>query len=277
MIQCVGSRDEAHPYCSRVCCSHAIKNALALKKLDPGIEVSILFRDIRTLGTQELYYQQARRLGVRFLRYEPAARPTVEADGDRLRVTVHDGAFDETATLICDLLALSTGIVPYEDEDEAVDEAEDGRVNLRLAEVLGVSLDQDGFFAEANPKLRPTDLAHPGIFLCGLAYGPRFVAETIAQARAAALRAALVVARPAKPRQDIATVETRLCSFCGLCVTACPYSARVLDEEERVACVLDYVCQGCGVCVAVCPNGASRQPAFEPVQALALVDAALVG
>ena len=261
MIQCVESRDETRPYCSRVCCAHAIKNALALKGLDPAVEISILFRDMRTMGTQELYYQQARRLGVRFLRYEPPERPVVEADGDRLRVTVHDTLYDETVALDAGLLALSTGIAP--------------RDNRRLAEMLGVLLDQDGFFAEAHPKLRPTDLARPGVFLCGLAYGPRFITETIAQARAAALRAALVVARPLGPRQDIATVEAQLCSFCGLCVAACPYGARVLDEEERFARVLDHLCQGCGVCVAVCPNGASRQPAFEPVQALALVDAAL--
>jgi len=261
MIQCVGSRDEAHPYCSRVCCAHAIKNALALKRLDPAIEVGVLFRDVRTLGTQELYYQQARRLGVRFLRYEPPARPVVEADGDRLRVTVHDTLYDETVTLEADLLALSTGIVP--------------RDQRRLARMLGVTLDRDGFFAEAHPKLRPTDLSRPGIFVCGLAYGPRFVAETISQARAAALRAALVVARPQEPRADVATVEANLCSFCGLCVANCPYGARVLDEEQRIARVLDHLCQGCGVCVAVCPNGASRQPAFEPLGALALVDAAL--
>lgn len=264
MIQCVGSRDETRPYCSRVCCAQAVKNALALKRLDPTIEVSILFRDVRTLGTQELYYRQARRAGVRFLRYEPPAKPVVEADGDRLRVTVHDTLYDETVTLEADLLALSTGIAPREDSNRA------------LAAMVGVMLDEDGFFAEAHPKLRPTDLARPGIFLCGLAYGPRFVTESIAQARAAALRAALTVTRPGEPRRDVATVEADLCSFCGLCVAACPYGARVLDEEERVACVLDPLCQGCGVCVAVCPNGASRQPAFEPVQALALVDAALI-
>ncbi len=264
MIQCVGSRDETRPYCSRVCCAQAVKNALALKRLDPTIEVSILFRDVRTLGTQELYYRQARRAGVRFLRYEPPAKPVVEADGDRLRVTVHDTLYDETVTLEADLLALSTGIAPREDSNRA------------LAAMVGVMLDEDGFFAEAHPKLRPTDLARPGIFLCGLAYGPRFVTESIAQARAAALRAALTVTRPGEPRRDVATVEADLCSFCGLCVAACPYGARVLDEEERVARVLDPLCQGCGVCVAVCPNGASRQPAFEPVQALALVDAALI-
>ena len=263
MIQCVGSRDEAHPYCSRVCCAHALKNALALKFIDPGIEISILFRDVRTPGTQELYYRQARQLGVRILRYEPPVRPVVVADGDRLRITVHDTLYDETVTLEADLLVLSTGIAP--------------RDNRHLAETLGVPLDGDGFFAEAHPKLRPTDLARPGLFVCGLAYGPRFIVETMAQARAAALRAALTVARPGESRQDVATVEADLCSFCGLCVTNCPYGARVLDEEERHARVLDHLCQGCGVCVVVCPNGASRQPAFEPVGALALVEAALVG
>ncbi len=262
MIQCVGSRDEERPYCSRLCCGHAIKNALALKELDPDIEINILFRDIRTMGTQELAYREARRRGVRFFRYEPPEKPLVEAAGERLRVTVHDTLYDERVTLMADLLALSTGIAP--------------RDNRPLAEMLGLALDEDGFFAEAHPKLRPTDLSKPGLFLCGLAYGPRSIEESMAQARAAALRAALVVARPAEPRRDVVTVERKLCSFCGLCVEACPYGARALDYEERFARVIEHLCQGCGVCVAVCPNGASRQPAFEPVQALAQVDAALV-
>jgi heterodisulfide reductase subunit A len=272
MIQCVGSRDENHPYCSRVCCAHAIKNALAIKALDPAVEVSVIYRDIRTMGTRELYYQQARRMGVRFLRYEgatgadgePPARPVVDvADDGRLAITVHDTLYDQTVGLEADLVALSTGIVPSRAD------------NARLAEMLEVELDEDGFFSEAHPKMRPTDFAHSGIFLCGMAYGPRFIVESMAQARAAALRAALVVAQPSQARPELATVEQKLCSYCGLCVSACPYGARVLDEDERFARVIDHLCQGCGVCVAVCPNGASRQPAFEAVQALAMVDAAL--
>ena len=262
MIQCVGSRDEERPYCSRVCCGHAIKNALALKRLDPGVEVSVLYRDIRTMGTGELTYREARRLGVRFFRYEPPQKPTVAADGDRLRVTVHDTLYDETLTLHADMLALSTGIGPS-----------DG--NRELADLLGVELDEDGFFAEVHPKLRPVDLGTPGLFLCGMAYGPRFITETVGQARAAALRAALTVRGPVERRDEAVTVEAKLCSFCGLCVTACPYGARVLDHEERVARVVETLCHGCGSCVAVCPNGASRQPAFEAVRALAVVDAAL--
>jgi heterodisulfide reductase subunit A len=274
MIQCVGSRDESHPYCSRVCCTRAISNALALKEHDPEIEINILFRDIRTMGMHELAYQQARRLGVRFFRYQPPDKPLVQANGDQLEVTVHDTLYDDrikhpaTITLQADLLVLSTGIAPREQD------------NGRLAGMLGLLLDEDRFFAEAHPKLRPTDFTQPGIHLCGMAYGPRTIEESISQARAAALRAALNVAYPAAPRHDVATVVQKLCSSCELCVTHCPYGARVMAESRRgaqrqVASVIEHLCQGCGVCVAVCPNGASRQPALEPVQVLAMVDAAL--
>jgi heterodisulfide reductase subunit A len=266
MIQCVGSRDEAHPYCSRVCCAAAIKNALALKALDAGIEVSVLFRDVRTMGLHERYYRQARRLGVHFLRYAPPDNPVIEAGDsapDRLRVTVHDLLYGESVTLVADLLVLSTGIVASSPG------------NRRLSALLGVSLDQDGFFDEAHPKLRPTDTSRPGIYLCGMAYGPRSIEETRTQARAAALRAALDVARLGQTRDDVATVVPKLCRYCGLCVAHCPYGARALDEEQRCARVIDYLCQGCGACVAVCPNDASRQPALDPARLLALVDAAV--
>jgi heterodisulfide reductase subunit A len=262
MIQCVGSRDDAHPYCSRICCAQAVKNALALKALDPGIAVAILFRDVRTMGVHELHYEEARRQGVVFLQYDPEHKPSVETEGSRLEVSVWDSVLNDEIALPADLVVLSAGIESNADGGD-------------LARLLDVELDADGFFAEAHPKLRPTDLARPGVFVCGLAYGPGFIAESIAQARAAALRAALAVARRREPRRDVASVVQKLCSYCGLCVTHCPYGARVLDEEERYACVLDHLCQGCGVCVVVCPNGASRQPAREPVQLLAQVDAAL--
>jgi heterodisulfide reductase subunit A len=263
MIQCVGSRDDVHPYCSRVCCAQAIKNALVLKALDPDIAVTVLFRDVRAMGMHELYYEQARRLGVVFLQHDVGHKPEMEIRDSRLQVAVWESTLGEEIVIRPDLVVLSAGI------ESNVDGA-------ALAESIGVVLDDDGFFAEAHPKLRPTDLAKPGVFLCGLAYGPGFIEESIAQARAAALRAALTVARLQEPRRDVASVVQKLCSYCGLCVIHCPYGARVLDEEERFARVLDHLCQGCGVCVAVCPNGASRQPALEPVQLLALVDSALV-
>jgi len=266
MVQCVGSRDEAHPYCSRVCCQAAIKNALTLKALDPAIEVSILYRDVRTLGLQERFYQHARRLGVHLFRYEPPELPVVKTGDslpDRLRLTVHDLLYDQRVTLAADWVVLSTGIAPIRAD------------NRKLADLLGVPLDDDGFLQEAHPKLRPTDLALPGLHLCGLAYGPRTIEETLAQARAAALRAALDVAPPPELRDDVATVVEKLCSYCGLCVIHCPYGARVLDEEHRCAAVIDHLCQGCGACVAVCPNDASRQPALDPARLLAMVDAVM--
>jgi heterodisulfide reductase subunit A len=266
MVQCVGSRDEAHPYCSRVCCQAAIKNALTLKSLDPEIEVSILYRDMRTVGLQERYYQQARRLGVHLLRYEPPELPVMEVEDsspDRLRVTVHDVLYDERVTLAADLLVLSTGMVPAHAN------------NRQLADLLDVPLDENGFFDEAHPKLCPTDLTAPGLHLCGIAYGPRTIEETLSQARAAALRAALDVVRAPEPRDDVATVVHKLCSYCGLCVIHCPYGARFLDEEHRHAAVIGHLCQGCGACVAVCPNDASRQPALDPARVLAMVDAVM--
>jgi heterodisulfide reductase subunit A len=166
------------------------------------------------------------------------------------------------------LVVLSAGIEPSAGSES-------------LAQLIHVPLNEDGFFVEAHPKLRPTDLAQPGIYLCGMAYGPRNVEESISQARAAALRAALAIARPPEPRRDAASVLQKLCSACGLCVTHCPYGARVMEQEtrgtgRRYARVIDHLCQGCGICVAVCPNGASRQAALEPVGVLARVDAALI-
>ncbi len=263
MIQCAGSRDQDHPYCSRVCCAQAIQNALTLKERDPAVQVSILFRDMRTLGQHELSYRRARQLGVLCIRYAEERKPLLSAQPEQVQVTVWDELLDSEIVFHPDLVVLSAGIEP------------DPGSNA-LAQLIGAPLDEDGFLASAHPKLRPTDLPQPGVFVCGLAYGPRFIAESMTQARATALRAALVVARRQTPRRDVAVVIAELCSFCGLCVAHCPYGARVLDEKERFARVIDHLCQGCGLCVAACPNGASRQPALEPAQLLAMVDAALI-
>ena len=260
MIQCVGSRDESRPYCSRVCCSHAIKNALKLKELNPETRVYILYREIRTYGFHELYYQEARDKGVVFIRYELPDKPRVEAVGDGLRVSLREPILGQEITLDADLLVLSTGIAPNE--------------NTALSEVLGVPLDQDGFFQEAHPKMRPLDFFKDGIFLCGLAHSPRFIDETICQAKGAAVRAAALLSLPRLESKDtLVQVNARLCSFCGLCVEACPYEARYLDYDERVAKVIEVLCKGCGVCAMVCPNKATAQVAFEPKQMLMAVDA----
>ncbi len=263
-IQCAGSRDENRPYCSRICCTQAVKNAIRLKELLPGTNVFILYRDIRTFGMHELLYRRARDMGVAFIRYQLPDKPTVEPAAGGLTVRVTDATLNEPIAIEADAVVLSTGIAP--------------NANADLARVLGVPLDADGFFQEQHPKMRPLNFMKPGMFLCGLAHGPHFVPETIAQAQGAAMRAAAYLSerrRVAKiTRVD---VNKRLCSFCGLCVSACPYGARVMDYDERVACVLTDLCQGCGICAVTCPNKATQQYTFVHKALLAEVDAGVLG
>jgi heterodisulfide reductase subunit A-like polyferredoxin len=263
MIQCVGSRDDEHPYCSRVCCTQAMENALALKQQDPQANVIILYRDIRTYGYRELIYRQARAAGVLFLEYSEKEKPVVRDDGGRLQVQVTLQPDGERVTLDADRVVLSAGIEPAPD-------------NSVLAQMLKVPLSEDGFFLEAHAKLRPLDFAADGVYLAGLAHSPRFIEETIAQANGAAIRAVTLLSR--KELQSaalIAAVNPRLCAACGLCVETCPYSARVIDPEKNYAQVLEVLCQGCGACVAACPNGASYQRGFEFEQIFGMIDAAL--
>jgi heterodisulfide reductase subunit A len=262
MIQCVGSRDETHPWCSRVCCSHAVKNALKLKELAPETNVYVLYREMRTYGFMELAYQQAREAGVAFLRYELPHKPEVTESADGLQIVTAEPIIGSRVALQADLLVLSTGIEP--------------RDNGPLADLLNVPLDEDGFFQEDHAKMRPLDFTKAGVFLAGLAHSPRHIDECIVQANGAAVRAAALLAKQAiAAKTTRVTVNPRLCSFCGLCVEACPYNARVMDYQERVAQVMEDLCQGCGVCAMVCPNKATQQHSFSHKQMLATIDAAL--
>jgi heterodisulfide reductase subunit A-like polyferredoxin len=265
MVQCVGSRDDAHPYCSRICCSEAAKNALKTKELFPEAQVAILYRDIRTFGFREELYRQAREKGVVFLEYDPETKPVVEGQNGRLVVRVAAQPENEEVMLEADAVVLSAGIEPLPENSE-------------LAQLIKVPMDQDGFFLEAHVKLRPLDFAADGIYLCGLAHSPRFIDETIAQAKGAAVRAVRVLA---KERLDataiVAKVNPRLCAACGICVDTCPYHARVIPEDDgNYAHVIDVLCQGCGACVVACPNGATQQKGFEYKQVLSVIDAALM-
>jgi heterodisulfide reductase subunit A len=266
MIQCVGSREPGRPYCSRVCCTQAVKNALKLKELEAELEVYVLYREVRTYGFREAWYQAARDAGVVFVRYEVegggGSKPRVEARGKDLRVVVREPVTGQPLELTADLVVLSTGIEAEEEEE--------------LAGVLGVEVDEYGFFVEEQAKMKPLD-AKGGVYLAGLAHSPRFLEETIVQAQGAAMRAAAYLA--VGEREERATsvwVNERLCSFCGLCVEACPYEARVMNYDERVAEVDYGLCQGCGVCAMVCPNKATLQKAFEHKQLMATIDMALV-
>jgi heterodisulfide reductase subunit A len=185
MIQCVGSRNEQHPSCSRTCCATAIKNALKLKQLNPAIKIHILYRDMRTYGLMEPYYAQARREGVLFVRYEPAESPEVTIIENKISVSFLDKTLKERFNITPDLLVLSSATIPRE--------------NKELANLLKVPRTAEGFFLEAHMKLRPVDFASEGLFLCGTAHAPKFVTETISQANAVAGRAAVISLSCAAP------------------------------------------------------------------------------
>jgi heterodisulfide reductase subunit A len=262
MIQCVGSRDEKHPYCSRICCTQAMTNALKIKGQNPDASIYILNRDIMTYGLTEESYTLARDQGVIFLRYESEQKPQVRLSGDELEVEVVDPILGSSLVLKPDLLVLSSGIVP-------------GQSN-RLARTLDIDLDPDGFFAEADSKFRPVDVQRDGIYVCGLAHSPRSMEETIAQAEAVTQRALSVLTRGRLvSRRIVAEVNERRCSACELCIAACVYDARVRDVDRNIVAVRDIVCQGCGACAMVCPNDAVKLRGLQDKQVMEMIDAVL--
>ncbi|MBN2493759.1 MAG: CoB--CoM heterodisulfide reductase iron-sulfur subunit A family protein [Deltaproteobacteria bacterium] len=260
MIQCVGSRDEQNPYCSRICCGTALKNALWLLDRDPDTRIFVLCRDVRAYGLMEPRYQEARERGVVFVRYEPDARPQVSNAGGSLQVRLKDEILGEKILLRPDLVVLSTGIT-----------ARPG--NKPLSQSLKVPLDADGFFLEAHVKLRPVDFATDGVFVCGLAHYPKDIGESISQARAAASRAATVLARDEiESEGKIARVDEALCSGCGACTEVCAYGAVKIDADSGLATVNAALCKGCGTCAATCRVGAVDLSGFSDAQLAAVLE-----
>lgn len=244
MIQCVGSRDDANPYCSRVCCTAAIKNSRKLKELNPGANIFILFRDMRTFGFKEVFYRKAREEGIRFIRYEPERKPLVVDENGKLNVNVYDQNLGTEIALDADYLILSTGIRPHTDSKKS-------------AHIFKLPLDQDGFFMEAHLKLKPLDFANTGFFLCGLAHGPKFVDESIVQAKGAVSRACTILSKKKMfAGGDVACVDETKCILCLTCIRTCPYGAPKVDEEEGVIVIDTAICHGCGSCACACPREA---------------------
>ena len=253
MIQCAGSRDNEHPYCSRICCSMAIKNALALKAKSPETDVFVLYRDIRTYGFRELYYKKAREAGVVFLRYTPEQEPVVSEAGG-LKVSVNSPDFPEPIEIEADQVVLSTGV------------RSDIENNRRVSNMLKVPLNADGFYVEAHMKLRPVDFATEGIFLCGLAHAPKFIDESIAQARAAAARAATVLSKThLDVSPQVSYVDQSKCISCMTCVHVCPYGAPFCNTDGKGQ-VEDAKCMGCGICASECPARAIQLNHFATDQ-----------
>lgn len=265
MIQCVGSRTEERQYCSRVCCMEAVKNALKIKELNPDANVYILYRDVRTYGLMEDYYQRAREAGVVFIRYDEDRKPVVtrqrsDSGEDVLEVSIYDPVVGEQLLLDADLVALSVAIVSPQD-------------NAVLAQMLKIPLNEDGFFLEAHAKLRPVEFATEGVFLCGMAHGPKSMEESIAQANAAASRACTILTKEMLEAEGtVAFVNERRCSGCGTCVLICAYKAIELDEKKKVAKVNTALCKGCGACAATCRSSAIDLNGFTNEELVSVVN-----
>ena len=266
MIQCVGSRNDDRPYCSRFCCSQAIKNALKIKEKDPNANVFILYRDMRTYGFREVYYKKAREAGVIFVRYDLSNKPEVFVEDEKLCVSIMDPVLGEELLLEPDLLALSTAAVPNEDSHS-------------LAQMLRVPLNADRFFMEAHVKLRPVDFATEGIFVCGLCHSPKSMEETIDQACAAVSRAVTILSSDViESEGQISQVDVTKCSACGMCETVCAYKAievGVVDERRgiKAAQINEALCKGCGVCAANCRCQAVDVRGFTDEQIFAAINA----
>ena len=258
MIQCAGSRSVERPYCSRICCNEAVKNAINVA--EKGREVYVLYRDLQTYG---IHYsrleQEAKRKGVKFLKYQAEKPPLVTASPDGLKVSLYSPTVNEAVELGADMLVLSTPLIPVADAKE-------------LSQMLKVPLDSNGFFMEAHVKLRPIDFATDGIFVCGTAHSPKDIGESVAQALGVASRASIPMAKKrVRTAAIMSQVDQTRCSGCGTCIDVCPYNA-IRKNEKGLAETIAAVCKGCGVCGATCPEKAITMHHFtdEQIQAQGL-------
>ncbi len=256
MVQCVGSREPEHMYCSRICCGQAIANALKIKDENPDAEVYILYRDMRTYGMKELKYREARDRGVTFIRYDVDRKPQVDLSGGQPKVRVFDSILGTDILLEADLVVLSAAVRPQADAGE-------------LASKLKLPLTQDGFFMEAHMKLRPLDFINEGMYLCGMAHAPKTVAESIAQAQGAVSRAATILSQPYLMVGGIVSVVDReRCVACLTCVRSCPFHVPAINKDG-VAEIEAAACRGCGICAAACPRKAIRLQHYADDQVIA--------
>ncbi|UQZ89382.1 4Fe-4S ferredoxin [Deltaproteobacteria bacterium Smac51] len=269
--QCVESRDPDRPYCSKVCCTHSIENALMILDRNPDATIYILYRDVRTYGFREELYQEARSRGVRFIRYDVEDKPQVENGPDgKVRITVKDHVLGRPLIIDADLLTLASGIDPTPMRD--------------IVEIFKGQLTAEGFLLEAHMKLRPVDLATEGQYLAGLAHYPKPLEESITQAKASAARAVTILAKPyIMVGGIVAVVDPKKCAVCCTCVRACPVSVPKIvtnkdDPSARGNAFMEpAICQGCGVCVSECPGKAIQLQFYKDDQMLAKIGALAEG
>jgi len=258
-IQCVGSRNEKNPSCSRICCQGAVKHALHLKDLNPDLEVFILYRDMRTYGMLEDYYREARNQGILFVRFDPTNQPELAIEDGELKMSFIDHVLGFPVHLPADAVVLSAATVPSDVEE--------------LASLLKLPRNAEGFFIEAHAKLRPVDFSSEGIFLCGTAHGPKLVGESIAQSLAAASRAGAFLADTTQTISGVtALVDPARCAACLICVRACPFNVPEITKEN-VSEINKAMCHGCGICAAECPAKTIELEHFEDDQISAKIKA----
>ena len=268
MIQCVGCRNEDRDYCSRICCSESIKNALHLREINPTADIYILFRDVRTYGLNEDYYRKAADLNIRFVRYEEDAKPVVEpGESDEgkpvLKVSLPDLVLGKQLELDADLVVLAAAIKPSE-ETEA------------LASLFKVVLSPDGYFKEAHVKLRPVEFATEGVYLCGLNHYPKFIQETINQAYGAAGRVMTLLSHDIVIASgSVCQIDEDKCMGCGACAAVCTYGALEVQETKkgRKVTINPVLCKGDGLCNAKCPTGAISLKHYKDEQINSIIDA----
>jgi len=261
-IQCVGSRIPERPYCSKVCCTQSIHNALKLKEMNPRTNIFVLHRDMRPYGQREDLYREARGKGIAFIRFDFEKDLEVGLDEGALKVSFTDTVLRRQMEIRPDMLVLASAIVPEKDNP--------------LAQFYKIPQNDDGFFLEAHVKLRPVDFATDGVFLCGLAHAPKPIDESIAQAQAAAARAVTLLAAKTIPVSGtIAVVDPGFCSSCGVCVSICPFSAPMFNAKTGKAEIQAELCKGCGLCVASCRSGAIHLKGFDTSQIMAMIEEAV--
>ncbi|MHC4691949.1 MAG: FAD-dependent oxidoreductase [Planctomycetota bacterium] len=263
MIQCVGSREPENMICSRVCCTEAVKNAIAIKRANPEATIAVLYRDIRTYGFKEDYYNEARKLGVLFFRYDLDGKPLViENNSGRLEVHVKDLNSGLNLSFTPDVVGLSAAMVPSE-------------TNEQVGTAFKVPVTSEGFFLEAHMKLRPVDFASDGLFLCGTCHSPKFIDESIAQAQAASARAVTILSKDVMEISGIVSVvDPDKCAACLTCVRTCPYDVPKMNEEG-VAEIETAICHGCGICASECPAKAIQLMHYKDSQLIAKTKALL--
>lgn len=269
MIQCVGSRNPERPYCSRICCTGAIKCALKFRKINKKARVYILYRDMMTYGLNEMYYLRAREENIQFIRYKKESPPTVKEKGNGLEINVLDTLLGWQVTLNPDLLILSTALIPSKENEE-------------ISKLYKIPLTPEGFFLEAHMKLRPVDSPTDGIFICGLAHGPKDIDEVIIQAKAAAAKASSILTKKELFSEPlIVTVKDEFCDGCAYCIDVCPFSTLKLieyqwkDTVKKTVEVNETLCKGCGSCQATCPKNGIIVKNFSLEHISAMIDAAI--